>query len=144
MKLVLNKNQIDTTPEQFLRQAGYSYHRDRKTGEESFTRRLGSGFYPRLHIYVQEQGEQVGFNLHLDQKQASYAGAHKHNAEYGGEVVEKEIGRLKSLVQKTGNIEQKSSNNEQQTEIVKDKIGHGELPKGGVKEKKSWWKRLFL
>jgi len=37
------------------------------------------------------------FNLHLDQKQPSYAGAHAHNAEYEGEIVEREIERLKQL-----------------------------------------------
>ncbi|MEA3463529.1 MAG: hypothetical protein U9R14_00370 [Patescibacteria group bacterium] len=98
MKLIIDKNQINMAPEQFLRKAGYGHIRDRHTGNDSFARRLGSGFYPRLHMYVQEDEGKAIFNLHLDQKQASYAGSHAHNAEYGGEVVEGEINRLKKLI----------------------------------------------
>ncbi|MBU4257003.1 hypothetical protein KJ586_02185 [Patescibacteria group bacterium] len=98
MKLVVNKNQLNMAPEQFLRRAGYAYIRDRKTGLDSFARRLGAGFYPRLHMYAGEQGDNLIFNLHLDQKQASYRGARAHNAEYEGEVVEREIERLRGLL----------------------------------------------
>lgn len=98
MKLAIDKNQLNMSPEQFLRRAGYGYIRDRRTGHDSYVRRLGSGFYPRLHMYIEEQGGRAIFNLHLDQKQASYEGAHMHNAEYDGPVVEGEMARLKSLV----------------------------------------------
>jgi hypothetical protein len=98
MKLIINKNRFNMAPEQFLRRAGYAYIRDRKTGLDSFARRLGSGFYPRLHMYADEQGDNIIFNLHLDQKQPSYQGARAHNAEYEGEVVEEEIKRLKRLI----------------------------------------------
>lgn len=98
MKLILNKNQLNMAPEQFLRKAGYAYIRDRKTGLDSFARRLGAGFYPRLHMYVGEQGDNLIFNLHLDQKQPSYSGARAHNAEYNGEVVGEEIERLEKLI----------------------------------------------
>ena len=98
MKLIIDKNKLDAAPEQFLRRAGYGYIRDRRSGQDSFVRRLGGGFYPRLHIYIEEQGDKAILNLHLDQKQASYAGAHAHNAEYDGDVVEREIERLKNLV----------------------------------------------
>jgi hypothetical protein len=47
---------------------------------------------------VEEQGSKIVFNLHLDQKQPSYPGAHAHNAEYEGKVVEDEIGRLKDII----------------------------------------------
>lgn len=98
MKLIINKNRFNMAPEQFLRRAGYAYIRDRKTGLDSFARRLGGGFYPRLHMYADEQGDNIIFNLHLDQKQPSYPGAPAHNAEYGGEVVEEEIERLEKLI----------------------------------------------
>ena len=98
MKLVVDKSKLNTHPEQFLRRAGYGYIRDRRTGNDSFVRRLGGGHYPRLHMYVSENSENVIFNLHLDQKQASYAGAHAHNAEYDGSVVEGEVDRLKGLM----------------------------------------------
>ena len=99
MKLILDKNVLDQAPEQLLRQAGYAYLMDRNSGQESYVRRLGRGFYPRFHLYLAEQGNQVILNLHLDQKQASYEGAHAHNAEYDGETVEAEMARIKSYTQ---------------------------------------------
>ena len=98
MKLIIDKNRLDAAPEQFLRRAGYGYIRDRRSGQDSFVRRLSNGFYPRLHMYIEEQGDKAILNLHLDQKQASYAGAHAHNAEYDGNIVEAEIERLENLI----------------------------------------------
>ncbi|MFA6306801.1 MAG: hypothetical protein WCV70_04770 [Patescibacteria group bacterium] len=95
MKLILDKNTLDQAPENLLRQAGYAYLMDRHTGQESYVRRLNRGFYPRFHLYLEEQNNQVILNLHLDQKQASYEGAHAHNAEYDGELVEQEMARIK-------------------------------------------------
>ncbi len=141
MKLIINKNQINGTPEIFLRKAGYGYIRDRSRDTDSFVRRLGSGFYPRLHLYVDRQGDKIIFNLHLDQKQASYAGAHAHNAEYGGEVVAGEMARLKGLV--THNPQPITRNNDNEGDVL-DRIGHGELPREMDKpKKKSWWRKLF-
>ncbi len=98
MKLILDENILDQAPENLLRQAGYAYLVDRNTGQESFVRRLNRGFYPRFHLYLEQQNGQIVFNLHLDQKQASYEGAHAHNAEYDGELVESEMARIKSFV----------------------------------------------
>ncbi|MBI4812283.1 hypothetical protein HY798_02430 [Candidatus Falkowbacteria bacterium] len=124
MKLILNKNQFGMNAEQFLRRAGYGYIRDRRSGQESFVRRLGGGFYPRLHMYFENRGEQVIFNLHIDQKQPSYEGASAHNAEYEGEIVEAEIERLKVLT--THNAEYAICDMEYKTQ----KEGQG---------KKKWW-----
>jgi len=99
MKLILDKNVLDQAPENLLRQAGYAYLMDRNTGQGSFVRRLNRGFYPRFHLYLEEQNNQVILNLHLDQKQASYEGAHAHNAEYDGELVEAEMTRIKSFTE---------------------------------------------
>ncbi|PIP19098.1 hypothetical protein COY23_00130 [bacterium (Candidatus Torokbacteria) CG_4_10_14_0_2_um_filter_35_8] len=52
-------------------------------------------------MYVNYSGDKIIFNLHLDQKKPSYVGAHKHNAEYEGEIVEAEIKRLKSLLEES-------------------------------------------
>ena len=141
MKLTIDKNQIGMNPEQFLRRAGYGYIRDRRSGSESFVRRLGSGLYPRLHMYVEERGGQIVFNLHLDQKQPSYAGVRMHNAEHGGEVVESEVERLKQLIgQPACNVESGSEGGD-----ALDKIGHGEYDKNieAKPVKSSWWRRLF-
>lgn len=89
----------------FARRAGYALISDRFSGQESFVRRLGSGYYPRLHLYIQERGEELLFSLHLDQKKASYEGFNRHSGEYeGNAVVEEEIARLKSLLGVKENI----------------------------------------
>ncbi|OIO07502.1 hypothetical protein CO115_00890 [Candidatus Falkowbacteria bacterium CG_4_9_14_3_um_filter_36_9] len=126
MKLIINKNQLNASPEQFLRRAGYGYIRDRQSGSESYVYRLGRNFYPRLHMYVEAGAEKIIFNLHLDQKQPSYQGASMHNAEYGGEVVEKEIARLKQLMDNNKNIREP-----------------GNILKPAKAEGKSRWKKIF-
>jgi len=140
MKLIINKNQINGQAEQWLRQAGYAYIRDRKTGHDSFVRRLGSGFYPRLHTYVKEQGEKIIFDLHLDQKQVSYRGARMHNAEHDGEVVDSEINRLKDLL----NANKNDNNGISVDDKPVDKMPVGRYDKEAKPEpKKPWWKRIF-
>jgi hypothetical protein len=98
MKLFINKNNLSASPAMFLRQAGYSAVMGRESNQDSYSRRLGSGLYPRFHIYIEENNEQLIFNLHLDQKRPSYPGAHAHSGEYDGDLVEQEIERIKGLV----------------------------------------------
>lgn len=103
MKLIVNKKRLDQAPEMWLRRAGYAFIPEREDGQPSFARRFSRDFYPRFHIYFVEQKSPSGedivvFNLHLDQKRPGYAGYNRHNAEYDGEVVEREIERLNSLL----------------------------------------------
>jgi len=103
MKIIAKKNQLLETPDKWLRRAGYAFIPEREHGQKSFARRLTRDFYPRFHIYYSEQkspsGEEfVIFNLHLDQKRPGYVGYNRHNAEYDGEVVEREALRLKGLL----------------------------------------------
>lgn len=100
MKITLDRNKFNLNAEQFLRRNGYTFIVDRRRGAESFVRTMGSGHYPRFHIYIKREDDRLILDLHLDQKQASYAGSHMHNAEYDGEVVEGEIKRLKGLILK--------------------------------------------
>lgn len=81
-------------PDVILRRAGYSPFTDPKSGEFSYVRRLGTHFYPRFHLYVEEKGGQLVLNLHLDQKQPSYQGFRKHSGEYDGATIEAESERL--------------------------------------------------
>ncbi len=81
-------------PVVILRRAGYTPFVDPKSGEESYIRRLGTHFYPRFHLYVDEEQSGLRLNLHLDQKQASYQGFRKHSGEYDGATVEAEAERL--------------------------------------------------
>jgi len=103
MKLFLSLQQLGQAPEIWLRSAGYNFIPEREDGQASFARRLTRDFYPRFHIYFTSAKDSAGqefitFNLHLDQKKPGYAGYSRHNAEYDGEVVEREIERLKSFV----------------------------------------------
>ena len=82
-------------PAVMLRAAGYAPFQDPNTGEQSFVRRLGTNFYPRFHLYVASDTEDVlALTLHLDQKQASYAGTRAHSGEYSGEQVKEEAERI--------------------------------------------------
>ncbi|PIT94082.1 hypothetical protein COU00_00885 [Candidatus Falkowbacteria bacterium CG10_big_fil_rev_8_21_14_0_10_43_11] len=122
MKLTINKNQLQEQPANFLRRAGYAYIHDRHSGRDSFARRLTRDFYPRFHCYVFEQGGQITFNLHLDQRQTRYAGQTAHAGEYDGPLVQEELDRLQAMA------EQQISKDETFAEITKER------PK-----KKSWW-----
>jgi hypothetical protein len=95
MKLIVGKNQLSSTVEAFLQRAGYSLMPGH---EPSFTRALGRNHHPRFHVYVNLEEEKIIFNMHLDQKEASYEGSHMHNADYEGPVVSGEIIRLRDLV----------------------------------------------
>lgn len=79
-----------------IQRCGYARFVDPRTGEESFVRRLGVGFYPRFHLYVEERGHELALNLHLDQKKPSYGVGHKHSGEYEGLTVEREAERMRA------------------------------------------------
>ena len=69
-------------------------------GKLSYTRKLARDFYPRFHVYVKETDRVVTFDLHLDQKKASYAGSNMHGGEYEGPLVEQELARIKQEFQR--------------------------------------------
>lgn len=86
---------IRVHPKQILEAAGYHEFSDPNTGKISYVYRLGTGFYPRFHAYInQSDAGKVVIDLHLDQKQASYEGSRMHSGEYDGDTVEKEVDRL--------------------------------------------------
>lgn len=91
-----------------MRRSGYGYLRDRNTGQGSYVRRLGSGFYPRFHVYL----ENNNINLHLDQKQASYEGTSAHSGEYDGEVVENEAQRIINVMSNLSTSDDESESNQ--------------------------------
>ena len=82
-----------------MRRCGYVPDgQDEKTGELRFYRSIRGGRYPRFHIYCSVSDEKAILNLHLDQKQPSYAGSSAHSGEYDGPLVEAETGRIKDLL----------------------------------------------
>ena len=91
MKLFL-KNNFKKNITTLMRTAGY-YSKD----GTSFVREIGGLRYPRFHIYLEQDKDNIVINLHLDQKKPSYKGAKAHNAEYNGKVIEQEIERLKQF-----------------------------------------------
>ena len=84
-----------------MRRCGYFFIREEK-GELAFARLLGSSGsgYPRFHAYVKVDEVSRGtlLNLHLDQKKPIYRGATAHAGEYEGELVEKELARIKKIL----------------------------------------------
>lgn len=90
---------FDINPRVFIRRAGYAEFNDPNTGIASYTKRLDRDYYPRFHLYIeQDKDNKKYFNLHLDQKKPSYAGSSAHNAEYEGGIVEKEGERIANLI----------------------------------------------
>ena len=107
-----------------MHQAGYAAFNDPNTGLTSYTKRLGRDYYPRFHLYfeIDKDNRQV-LNLHLDQKKPSYAGSSAHNAEYDGELVQREA----ALIQ--GKIKNQIDN---EAQSAKPEL-----------EKKNFWGKLF-
>lgn len=82
----------------WMRRQGYATHRG-GDGLTSFVRRLGSDGFPRLHAYIEREGEATVISLHLDQKRPSYEGTSAHAGEYEGPVVEAEALRLRAQLE---------------------------------------------
>ncbi len=97
MKFSIPHSSLDQPYPAFLRSVGYLYIESWHTGKGSFARALGNGHYPRFHIYVDDEVDHCVFNIHIDQKQASYEGTAAHAGEYDGPLVEREAARIKSL-----------------------------------------------
>lgn len=72
------------------------YHRE---PNGSFAKRAGGLSFPRYHAYIEIGSEFVRVNLHLDAKKPSYQGTSAHAGEYDGEVVEREIERIKQFLE---------------------------------------------
>ena len=81
-----------------MRRAGYAYIHDRQSGQDSYIRLLTRNYYPRLHCYIFEQGGQVTFNLHLDQRPTRYEGQTAHAGEYDSPLVQEEMDRLQNII----------------------------------------------
>ncbi len=86
------KNTSEDNIINLARKIGYYFQ------NESFVRPLERNGYPRFHLYIKENKEEIIFNLHLDQKRPVYKEAHDHAAEYEGKVVENEAERIKQIL----------------------------------------------
>ena len=100
MKFVL-KGPLKENIHNLARRIGYRFWRsgENEKSELNFIRSLGgdSGF-PRFHLYLKIEGENLVFNLHLDQKKPVYKAVSAHSGEYNGELVGKEAERVKEIL----------------------------------------------
>ncbi len=65
---------------------------------ESFAKRLSSGEFPRLHVYLRDIKDGLQISIHLDQKAACYAGTTAHSGDYDGEILEQEKQRILNFI----------------------------------------------
>ena len=79
------------------REIGYIFQKEVAKDKVSLVRPFGRGGYPRFHLYV-VIGQELSFDLHLDQKKPVYNTAHDHAAEYDGRLVEEEMNRIKQIL----------------------------------------------
>src|SRR3989338_174639 len=95
MKFQADKGRLRLTLGNLLRKAGYFQIIDHRSGHESYVKRLSqSQHYPRFHLYIEENAGDYQFNLHLDQKQASYQGQRAHSADYDERLVKEEAEKI--------------------------------------------------
>ena len=80
-----------------MRKAGYHFQGKNENNAELIFAKPPRG-YPRFHIYLKIDGENLIFNLHLDQKKPIYKGATAHSGEYDSELVATEAERIKNTV----------------------------------------------
>lgn len=94
------ENKLNQNVYSILREAGYMPLHDRQTGKDSYVRKLFSGRYPRFHLYLKENPQEIVFDLHLDQNINRYQGQTAHNADYDSEEVRQELIRIFGFVRK--------------------------------------------
>jgi len=89
-----------------MRKVGYFFRKEDKENSEFIFIRPTKG-YPRFHLYLKidgstcspQEGKDLIFNLHLDQKKPVYEGTSAHSGEYEGKIIEKEAERIKNNLQ---------------------------------------------
>lgn len=82
-----------------MRKIGYYFQgKDEEKSEIRFVRPPRG--YPRFHLFLKIENDNLIFSLHLDQKRPIYKGVPAHCGEYEGKVVEEEAERIKQLLQK--------------------------------------------
>lgn len=92
MRLFIPANTVN--PHMLLTKAGYHAHPN-----DSYVLRLGSGFFPRFHVYLDKNANNdLTLNLHLDQSPAVYQGQKAHRGEKDTLVVREEAERLKRWI----------------------------------------------
>lgn len=81
------------------RKIGYFFLREDREKKEFELARPARG-YPRFHIFLSVEKNDINFKLHLDQKKPVYKGLPAHAGEYNTEIVLKEADRIKQVLEK--------------------------------------------
>lgn len=98
MKFIL-KGPFKENVRSLMRRIGYHFQgKDEEKGELNFIHPIGKNVYPRLHLYLKAQKDNLIFNLHLDQRKPIYKGSPAHSGEYKGKIVEQEAARIKQIL----------------------------------------------
>ena len=92
-----NTDEIKLNKADLCRKLGYT-PKSRNKGEFSAIKRLKSRDYPRFHLFIEENEDQLLFKLHLDQKRPSYEGSNAHSGEYESELVQEEKERIEKII----------------------------------------------
>ncbi|HOX30494.1 MAG TPA: hypothetical protein P5080_04855 [Candidatus Paceibacterota bacterium] len=104
MKITI-KGPLKDNINNLARKLGYQFQRAKKDengiDELEFSRVMSASGYPRFHLFLKSEGENLVFTLHLDQKKPSYSGSSAHAGEYSGTIVEEEAKRIRTLMEGT-------------------------------------------
>ena len=96
MKFILQRPVKDSA-HNLMRKIGYFFiGQNEEKGELIFARPARG--YPRFHLYIKADGDNLIFSLHLDQKKPIYKGSPAHSGEYDSEIVVKEAERIKQII----------------------------------------------
>lgn len=91
---ILFQKPLQKTSYAILREAGYIPIVDRASGKQSYVLKIAGGRYPRFHVYIEEEKDDLlKIHLHLDHKQHGW-GERLHDTEYDGEDIDIESGRI--------------------------------------------------
>ncbi len=98
MKLIL-KGPFEENVYSLMRKIGYHFV-GKNREEYNFIKPIGGDAFPRFDIYLKIEDQNLVINLHLDQKRPIYKSTTAHSGEYDGELIEKELERIKQILQK--------------------------------------------
>lgn len=92
MKIEINPLTQNTLA--LMRRVGYTFQKN-EGSEQAWVRILGSGGYPRFHIYTQMDKMSLVLNIHLDHKKHTYGEDTRHHADYqDSPPLQEEVERL--------------------------------------------------
>jgi hypothetical protein len=101
MKWTIKKSALRDNLLQSMRSCQYRYQHTNDCQQHSFARTFYNHQpFPRFHLYIDEETDQYIFNLHLDQKKASYKDQTAHSADYDDDepLLKSEFARITSLL----------------------------------------------